>query len=72
VASSTMRPLINFDHAFFARPWRRHLTVAICVIWGLVELSMGATVWGVIFLGLGALAQWRFGQIDWSKYDDEG
>ncbi|WP_415402231.1 hypothetical protein [Tateyamaria sp. SN3-11] len=64
-----MRPLINFDHAFFAIPWRRHLTVAICVLWGLFELWTGAVLWAVVFLGVAGLAQWRFGQIDWSKYD---
>ncbi|WP_299286140.1 hypothetical protein [uncultured Tateyamaria sp.] len=64
-----MRPLINFDHAFFARPIRRYVTVAICALWGLFELSTGAVLWAIIFLGLAGLAQWRFMQIDWTKYD---
>ncbi|WP_299614648.1 hypothetical protein [uncultured Tateyamaria sp.] len=61
--------MLNLDHAFFAPAWRRYLTVAICVLWGLFELSTGAVIWGVIFLGLAALAQWQFMRVDWSKYD---
>lgn len=61
--------MFNFDHAFFAVAWRRHLTVAVCFAWAVVELATGAMIWAVLFFAGGALALWRFGQIDWSKYD---
>ena len=64
-----MRRLIDLDHAFFARPRRRYITVAICALWGLFELWTGAVMWAVIFLGVAGVAQWSFSQIDWSKYD---
>ncbi|MEP1963606.1 hypothetical protein [Tateyamaria sp.] len=64
-----MRKLIDLDHAFFARPSRRYITVAVCALWGLFELSMGATLWATLFFGIGAIAVWQFRQIDWSKYD---
>ncbi len=65
-----MHKLVDLDHPFFAPAWRRHLTVAVCVAWGCFELYMGAMFWAVLVLGLGALAQWQFTRIDWSKYDD--
>lgn len=66
-----MRKFIDLDHAFFARPWRRYLTVVVCVLWGLFELSMGAHLWALLFFGIGAIAAWQFYQIDWSKYEEE-
>lgn len=66
-----MRPLINLDHAFFAPAWRRYVTVAICVAWGLFELSTGAVGWAVLFFLLAAYAQWAFLRIDWSKYGSD-
>lgn len=61
--------MLNLDIPFFAVPWRRHATVALCVLWGLFELATGAVFWAVVFIGVGAVAFWRFGQIDWSRYD---
>lgn len=61
--------MLNMDHAFFAPAWRRYLTVAICALWGLFELATGAVIWGAIFIGIGALAQWQFTKVDWSKYE---
>ncbi|GGX65666.1 hypothetical protein GCM10007385_38520 [Tateyamaria omphalii] len=61
--------MLNLDHPFFAQARRRHLTVAICVIWGLFELATGAVIWGAISFGIAAVAQWQFGKVDWSKYD---
>ena len=59
------------DHPFFVQPWRRHLTVAVCVLWGLFELSTGAVGWAVFTFAIGAFAQWQFSRVDWAKYDEE-
>ena len=64
-----MRKLINLDHAFFAQPIRRYVTVAVCIGWGLFELYLGSLMWFGIFVALGGVALWQFRQIDWSKYD---
>ncbi|MEM6373103.1 MAG: DUF3329 domain-containing protein [Pseudomonadota bacterium] len=64
-----MQKLMNLDHAFFAVPWRRFLTLVICFGWGMFELSLGNAIWSLVFLGLGAVALYQFRQIDWSKYD---
>ncbi|MBY5934132.1 hypothetical protein KUV51_14075 [Tateyamaria omphalii] len=63
---------MGLDHEFFAKPWRRYLTVAVCVLWGLFELSTGAVGWAMFILGIGGYAQWQFSKVDWSKYDDDG
>ncbi|MEO9572561.1 MAG: hypothetical protein ABJ263_18685 [Tateyamaria sp.] len=60
---------INLDHAFFAQPLRRTLTLAVCFGWGGFEALMGNLGWAAIFLGLGAIALWQFRKIDWSKYE---
>jgi len=64
-----MQKLINLDHGFFAPAWRRHLTVAVSLGWGVFELVLGNAAWALIFFALGAVALWQFRQIDWSKYD---
>ena len=63
---------MGLDHVFFAKPWRRYMTVAVCVLWGMFELSIGAVGWAVFIFGIGAYAQWQFTRVDWSKYDDGG
>ena len=63
--------MFNFDHPFFAVPWRRQAIVTFCLCWGVFEFFSGAPFWGVIFVGLGAIAWWQFRFIDWSKYDKE-
>lgn len=62
--------MFNFDHTFFAVAWRRYATVAICFAWAVFELATGGVLWAALFFGMGAVAQWRFSQIDWSKYDN--
>ncbi|WP_299144317.1 hypothetical protein [uncultured Tateyamaria sp.] len=59
----------QFDHPFFAPPWRRCATVAVCILWGLFELWNGTVLWGILFLCIGMFAQRQFGLVDWSKYD---
>lgn len=61
--------LINLDHAFFARPWRRLMTLAVCFGWGGFEATLGNLGWTALFFGIGAVAAWQFRRIDWSKYD---
>jgi len=63
--------VIGLDHPFFALPWRRHLTVAVCFAWGLIEAITGASFWAAVFLGMSGYAFWQFGRIDWSKYDQD-
>ena len=64
-----MKKFINLDTAFFAQPWRRYLTLAVCFGWGGFEALLGNLIWCLIFVGLGAVAVWQFRQIDWSKYE---
>lgn len=66
-----MRDFLKLDHPFFAKPWRRYLTLATCAVWGGIEMARGATGWGMVFWGLGVVAFWHFRQIDWTKYDDK-
>lgn len=55
-----MKRLIDLDHPFFGPLWARIATVAVCVVWGLVELSRGFVLWGVAFVLAGAFCAWRF------------
>lgn len=61
--------LFNLDHAFFARAWRRYVTLAVCFIWAGGEAAQGNWGWAVLFGGLGVVAWWQFRKVDWSKYD---
>lgn len=63
--------MIKLDHPFFRTATRRYIVLAVCFGWGVFELSMGAVFWAVVFIGIGAVAAWRFSQIDWSKYENE-
>ncbi len=54
------RPLFDFDHPFFDPLWRRVVTVAVCMLWGLFEFSTGAHFWGGLFCGLGLWAGFNF------------
>lgn len=65
-----MRKLIDLDDAFFAPVWIRVAIVAVTALWGLFELSTGATLWGVVFLGLSVICAWRFLTIDYSSDPD--
>jgi len=58
--------LFDVDVPFFLPVWRRVTVVALAVLWGLFELSSGATFWGMIFIGMGAIAGWRFYIADWA------
>ena len=64
--------MLGLDHPFFRHAWRRHLAVAVCILWGIFELATGAVFWAVLFIGIGLVAAWGFLQIDWSKYNDDG
>lgn len=68
-----MRKLIDLNVPFFAPLWIRVAVVAVCICWGLFEMSAGAPMWGIVFLGLGAICAWRFATIDYSTSEvDEG
>ncbi|WP_342747258.1 hypothetical protein [Oceaniglobus roseus] len=38
---------------FFIPLWRRVVTVAVCLLWALVEVSQGAWLWAALFGGTG-------------------
>ena len=61
-----MRILFDLTDPFFAPPWIRVLVVLVTAVWGLFEMSSGATLWGVIFLGVSAVCGWRFANIDYN------
>ena len=65
-----MKKLFDLADPFFAPPWIRVLVVLITAVWGLFEVTAGATLWAVIFLGISVICGWRFTTIDY-KADPE-
>ncbi|MFT5867298.1 MAG: hypothetical protein ACI82I_003058 [Gammaproteobacteria bacterium] len=66
-----MKKLIDLADPFFAPVWIRVCVVLVTAIWGLYEMSAGATLWGVIFLGISAICAWRFATIDYTADPEE-
>ena len=62
--------MLNLRHPFFNPFWRRLAVVAVCFLWGIVEMSTGAVFWAVIFLGLGAVAGYVY-FLDWEDIPEE-
>ena len=58
---------LDFKHPFYAPVWIRLSVVAVCVGWGLFELSNAAYGWAMIFIGLGIFAGWQFYTTDYSS-----
>ncbi|MEM8540104.1 MAG: DUF3329 domain-containing protein [Pseudomonadota bacterium] len=54
------KALFDFKDPFFKPLWIRVLIFAICIGWGLLELSMGANFWGALFIGMGLMAGYHF------------
>lgn len=52
--------ILDPHHPFFRPLWRRVLTVAIPVAWGVFELLSGAVFWALLFLAAGGYAAWEF------------
>ena len=52
--------ILDPHHPFFRPLWRRVLTVAFPVAWGIFELVSGAVVWGLLFLLAGGYAAFEF------------
>jgi hypothetical protein len=50
--------MIDPNHPFFAKRWRRLLAVAFPIVWGFVELALGNTAWAAGFVAVGAYAGW--------------
>jgi len=48
------------DVSFFRPLWRRIAVVAVCVVWGALEIRGGDGTWIAITLGLTAYAVWQF------------
>lgn len=63
--------MLQLDHPFFLPPWRRWLTVALCLGWGLWELVQDHVIWGGFFIGLGVAAGWSFARIDWTAVAEQ-
>jgi hypothetical protein len=57
-----------FDLAvpFFLPKWRRVVTVAVPLLWAMVEFAGGAPFWALVFLALGGTAIWKFATADWA------
>lgn len=51
-----MKPFLNPDDPFFAKPWRRWAATLGPLGWGLVEFWMSQPFWGVLFVAAGAYA----------------
>ncbi len=65
-----MRKLIDLEHPFFKPLGVRIAVVAVCVLWGLFELSQGNGLWAVVFIGIGAVCGYRFAVIDYASIED--
>jgi len=48
--------LLDPDHPFFARRWKRWATAVLPMLWGLVEFALNSPGWGVLFFAAGAYA----------------
>lgn len=62
---------LDFKDPFYAPVWIRICVVAVCIGWGLFEVSNAAYGWALIFIGLGAYAGWQFYTTDYTS-DGEG
>jgi hypothetical protein len=51
--------MFNFDVDFFRPLWIRVLTVAVAILWGLVELASGELAFAIMFLAAGGYAGFR-------------
>lgn len=52
--------VLDPHHPFFRPLWRRVLTVAFPVAWGVFELVSGSPIWAILFLSAGTYAAWEF------------
>ena len=66
-----MKKLIDLTDPFFEPVWVRVCVVLVTALWGLYEMSAGATLWGVIFIGISVICAWRFATIDYSADPEE-
>jgi hypothetical protein len=51
--------IIGASHPFFKPAIRRYVVVATCLIWAVVEWSIGDPFWGIIATGIWGLAAYE-------------
>ncbi|MEM1235780.1 MAG: hypothetical protein AAGI10_02340 [Pseudomonadota bacterium] len=66
-----MKQFFDFSDPFYAPVKTRIAIVAVCAIWGLIELSAGAVGWGGLFIGLAGYLAWRFSTTDYTQGPEE-
>ena len=60
---SKRSPFLDFfdvQTSFYKPMWIRVSLTLVCGVWGLMELSRGATFWAALFLGLGVYLGYQF------------
>lgn len=51
-----MKPFLDPNDPFFAKPWRRWATSLLPIAWGVFEFWMLDPFWAILFLALGFYA----------------
>jgi len=50
--------MIDVNHPFFEKRWRRWGVVIFCFGWGSAEFFFGNNIWGIAASSIGAYAAW--------------
>lgn len=63
--------MFDLRHPFFNPLWRRLLTVALALGWGVVELTTGSPGWAIMFGAVGIWAGYVL-LLTWVPVDEKG